>query len=309
MRTYVTAKPPQPTPAHADPTAWPSTVLSEICHLVNADAAEAELIKFTNNAVYALPSSGLVVRISGSETVARSVHKVVDVARWLAAHDMPTVRLATKVTQPVKVEGHTATIWELVPTSDRTVTGHDLGGILRRFHALTEPPPSLPPWNTLGAIRSRLEHAGVLTSDEHAFLTDTAAATEEELARLDYFLEPGPIHGDVFVGNLIAGPNGPVLCDFDSTSIGPREWDLTPAAVGRLRFAYPVDYHGQIAEAYGVDILAWPGFPTLRRLRELQLVCSVLPILETNPSLREQWRHRFDTFRCGDLDARWTTYV
>jgi hypothetical protein len=160
----------------------------------------------------------------------------------------------------------------------------------------------------LGAIRRRLEVAETLTGDEHAFLTQTADVITSDLNGVEYFLEPGPIHGDPFVGNLIPGPDGPILCDFDSTCVGPREWDLTPAAVGRLRFRYPVDYHGQLAESYGVDILAWPGFPVFRRLRELQLVCSVLPVLATNTSIRGQWRHRFDTFRAGDLDARWTTY-
>jgi hypothetical protein len=55
----------------------------------------------------------------------------------------------------------------------------------------------------------------------------------------------------------------PVICDFDSTSTGPREWDLTPAAVGKLRFNYPVDTDGQLASAYGFDVITWNGFPVL----------------------------------------------
>lgn len=286
---------------------WPYAVLAEVCELVGADAVTARLIKFTNNAVFALPKASLVVRIAGSSTVAASARKVVDVARWLASHDMPSVRPATDLTQPIDVSGHAVTLWELVPNQGTAPTGTDLGRIARRFHELDQA-PRLPAWSTLDAVQSRLATAEVLTAAEHAFLSETVDEIACELDHLDYILEPGPIHGDIFAGNLIAGPDGPILCDFDSTCIGPREWDLTPAAVGRVRFTYPVDYHGQLAEAYGIDILDWPGFATFRRVRELQLVCSVLPVLATNPSLREQWRHRFDTFRDGDLDARWSTY-
>lgn len=297
-----------PHPAPANQAAWPYRVLAEVCARIGADATEATLIKFTNNAVFALPSSAVVVRIAGSPAVARSARKVVDVAMWLASRDMPTVRLATDLPQPLDVNGHLVSLWKLVPDTGDQPTGHDLGIILRRFHALSDAPPDLPAWDTLGAIRRRLEVAETLTREEHAFLTETADAIGSDLHDVEYVLEPGPIHGDPFVGNLIPGPDGPILCDFDSTSFGPREWDLVPAAVGRLRFRYPVDYHGQLAESYGFNILEWSGFTVLRRLRELQLVCSVLPVLATNTSIRTQWRYRFDTFRSGDDGARWTTY-
>lgn len=291
-----------------DKSAWPYRVLAEVCVRVGADDSGARLIKFTNNAVFALPHSGLVVRIAGSPSVGRSATKVVSVARWLATHEMPTVRLATDLPQPLQIDGHAVSLWELVPDTGAEPTGHDLGRILRRFHDLSDAPKDLPAWNTLGLIRSRLDTTDALTRDERRFLEETADAVASDLEGIVYFLEPGPIHGDPFVGNLIPGPDGPILCDFDSTSVGPREWDLTPAAVGRLRFRYPVDYHGQLAESYGIDILKWSGFPVFRRLRELQLVCSVLPVLSTNARVRDQWRHRFDSFRRGDLDAGWTTY-
>ncbi|MFE6645064.1 phosphotransferase [Nocardioides sp. NPDC057772] len=300
---------PTPTPGSTpNRDSWPYVVLAETCARIGADASHARLIKFTNNAVFALPNSRLAVRIAGSSAVGQSARKIVDVARWLEAHDMPTVRLATRLAQPLDIDGHAVSIWELVPDTGRPPTGRDIGHILHRFHSLPDAPDDLPPWSTLSLIRSRLETTNVLTKDELAFLAETADAIAIDLEDVEYLLEPGPIHGDPFVGNLIPGPDGPILCDFDSTSFGPREWDLTPAAVGRLRFRYPLDYHGQLAESYGVDILTWTGFPVFRRLRELQLVCSVLPVLATNPGVREQWRHRFDTFRSGDLDARWTTY-
>jgi aminoglycoside phosphotransferase len=160
----------------------------------------------------------------------------------------------------------------------------------------------------MNQIRRRLAEPEDLSLDDHAFLLDECDMLEERLGRLRYVLPPGVIHGDAFLGNVIAGPDGPVLCDFDSTTIGPREWDLTPVAVGSLRMSYPVNEHVVLAERYGFDVIGWEGFPVLRRLRELKLVTSVLPILRSNPSVRSQWHHRMRSFRTGDPNVRWQPY-
>ncbi|MGH3998017.1 MAG: aminoglycoside phosphotransferase, partial [Pseudonocardiaceae bacterium] len=55
---------------------------------------------------------------------------------------------------------------------------------------------------------------------------------------------------DARLGNLIASPQGPVLCDLDTTSIGPPEWDLVPAAVAALRFPDRRDEHRQPPAAH-----------------------------------------------------------
>jgi hypothetical protein len=99
-----------------------------------------------------------------------------------------------------------------------------------------------------------------------------------------------------------------MLCDFDSTCSGPREWDLVPVAVGARRFEYG-DVQARFARGYGLDVTTWPGFSALRRLRELQLVTSVLPVLGANPVLRPQWRVRVESLRRRDENARWTPYA
>jgi hypothetical protein len=285
-----------------------TTVLAEVCARAGLDPTGAELVKFTNNAVFRLVREPVVVRIAGSSAVRSRVPKIVAVARWLAAHDVPSVRLLEDVEQPVRAGGHLATLWQHVPATGPAPTGYDLAGILRRFHDLPPPDFALPRWRPAGPIRERIAEARGLADDDLAFLLAACDETEAALAGLRYELPPGPIHGDGFLGNLIPGPDGPVICDFDSTSTGPREWDLTPAAVGRLRFNYPVDVHGQLASAYGFDVIAWGGFPVLRRLRELQLVTSVLPVLEGNPGLREQWERRYRSFREGHEGVWWETY-
>lgn len=79
-----------------------TTILTEVCARAGLDPTGAKLIKFTNNAVFRLVCDPVVIRIAGSGAVRARVPKVVAVARWLAAHEMPSVRLLEGVEQPVR---------------------------------------------------------------------------------------------------------------------------------------------------------------------------------------------------------------
>ncbi|GAB1640598.1 phosphotransferase enzyme family protein [Krasilnikovia sp. MM14-A1259] len=283
-------------------------VLRTLQSVVGVDAAGAEMIKFTNNAVFRLPACGVVARIAGSRTMAQRAGKVVRVARWLENNDVAAVRLLQGVRQPVIADGLTVTLWQEVIADGPAPTGADLARILSRMHALSPPDGSLPDWDPITEIRQRLEEPEGVPQTDITFLRDQCDRIEVELANLSFDLPRGPIHGDAFMGNLIAGRAGPVICDFDSTCIGPREWDLAPLAVGKLRFDYPDDAYGELAHHYGFDVLGCRGFPTLRRIRELKLVTSVIPVLGSSPAIRPQWEYRLRTYRAGDQGARWSTY-
>ncbi|MDH2429599.1 aminoglycoside phosphotransferase family protein [Sphaerisporangium sp. TRM90804] len=284
------------------------SLLAAACAAVGLDAEGAELIKFTNNAVFRLRTAPVVVRVAGSAATRGQAGNVVRVARWLAAHDFPGVRLLPGVTQPLVLRGQIVTLWEDVRPTGRRPDGADLAVLLRRLHALPYPPAVLPAWRPMEDVRQRLAEPEELDPADHAFLLAECDEIDERLAALRFELPPGVIHGDAFCGNLIAGEQGPVLCDYDGTAIGPREWDLTPVAVGRLRLDYPTDDHALMVAAYGVDVTRWDGFPVLRRLRELKLVTSVLPVLRSNPGVRGQWEHRMRTYKARDLTTRWQPY-
>ncbi|GGK44951.1 aminoglycoside phosphotransferase [Planomonospora parontospora subsp. parontospora] len=284
------------------------TLLAAACEQAALPSNGAELIKFTNNAVFRLHQAPVVVRIAGSTAARVRVPTVVQVARWLEQHDFPAVRLLPDAEQPLQVEGHLITFWQYVPEVRPRPGGADLAALLRRLHTLPDPLQSLPRWRPMTEIRQRLAEPEDLSSSDHAFLLDECDTLEAQLAALCYALAPGVIHGDAFLGNVIAGLEGPVLCDFDSTTIGPREWDLAPVAVGSLRMDYPVGEHSALAESYGFDVTQWEGFPVLRRLRELKLVTSVLPVLRSNPRIRPQWEHRMRSFKARDMIARWQPY-
>ncbi len=291
-----------------------ATVTAAAAREAGLRTAGARLVKFTNNAVVLLPAAGAVLRIAGSAEVRSRVPAVVSTARWMAARGLPAVRLLPGVPQPLEVAGHLVTVWCAVqpPSRPRDATIEDLAGILRELHAVEAPPPAgVGRWDLVGTLRRRLAEADHLPADDAAFLAaelEDVEAGLTGLAGVRPLLPPGLVHGDAFAGNVVASASGAVLCDFDGVGIGPREWDLVPVAVGALRFGYAHDLQQRFARAYGVDVTAWPGFGVLRRLRELQLVTSVVPVLAANPALRPQWRLRLESLRRRDASVRWSPY-
>jgi hypothetical protein len=277
------------------------------------DPTDARLLKFTNNAVVLLPRAHAVLRIAGSPTVRARVPGIIAAAHWYATHDIPAVRLWPDIQHPLQVGPHLITVWQQTPTGGPEPTPADLATILRAIHAVPDASPAgIPPWRIAEGMKRRLQHAEGIDPDVLAFLRAEVSEIEESLTQLrgiPPLIPPGVIHGDAHLGNIIPAPDGPIICDFDSTSIGPREWDLIPAAVGSIRFNYPTDVHAELVTSYGLDVTAWPGFSILRRLREFQLVTSVIPALGANPRLRPQWQHRLNTYRDHDDRTPWTPYA
>jgi hypothetical protein len=281
--------------------------LAQTGALLGFDTAGARLLRFTNNAVYALAKAPVVVRIVGSRTLRHRVGEVVRVAEHFALHRVPAIRLFPGVEQPLHVGEHLVTVWQKVPESGRKATAGDLATLLRRVHALP-PPEGLAEWAPLAAVRARVADAEELDESDRQFLLRRCAEAETALGQLEFALARGLVHGDAHPGNVIVGPAGPVLCDFDSSSIGPPEWDLTPLAVGRERFGDPVGRYRMLVDGYGFDVTSWAGFPVLKTVRELKLTTSVLPILRSHPSVREELRRRLDDLRDGRSDIHWTRY-
>lgn len=283
------------------------SVLKRVGGIAGLDTDQARLIKFTNNALFALDREQVVVRIAGSAPIAALADTVVVAAHWFAEHDLPTVRLWEHAAQPMTVERMTVTLWHQVPETDAKANGAQLGDFLKRLHSLSTVPAMIEPWRQLQATRTRIIAGGAyLTDDQQKNLLAIADQIGRELTGVRYLLEPGLIFGDSQIGNVIAGPAGAVMCDFDSVAIGPREWDLVPAAVAQARFDFPVDHHARLANTYGLDITTWEHYDTFRRLRELQLLGSVLPVIATSARIRAQWEHRYSTI--NEPDATWELF-
>lgn len=109
--------------------------MRHIADRLDVPSHDARLLRLTNNAVFALPTAAIVVRITRSATL-HGVHKVARLATWFAERNAPTIRLAVHVDQPIAVDGLLATIWEYVLPTTPAPTVDDLGRLLSRFHHL-----------------------------------------------------------------------------------------------------------------------------------------------------------------------------
>jgi hypothetical protein len=275
---------------------------------LGADASDAKLLRLTNNAVFALPAAGLVVRIIRSHQLHARVHKVAALGGWFAAADGPTIRLTPGLDQPVADGGVLATIWEYVPPTPPSVDAADLGVALREFHALGLPPFDLPPWDPIGDARSRLTDAEALDETDRQFLTDWCDRLQPRLKELTARAGDSLVHGDAHEGNLLRSPSGrPLLCDFDATCHGPWQIDLVPAPVGEARFGR-TGGHARLAAAYGYDVTTDPDWPLLREARELKMIAAAVPLLASAPGVSGQFTLRVNSIRHGDTTMRWTPF-
>ncbi|MBU8859095.1 MULTISPECIES: aminoglycoside phosphotransferase family protein [unclassified Micromonospora] len=283
--------------------------MREIADGLDVPADDARLLRLTNNAVFALPESGLVIRIARTHRLRDRVTKVVQLARWFAELDAPTIRLTPGVAQPVAVGELTASVWAYVPPIAPAPTVGDLGSVLRRFHALGPPPFPLANWDPIGDARRRLADADGLSAEDHDCLMTWCDRLEPQVADLNQRVEQSLIHGDAHVGNLLRDPSGGILlCDFDATCLGPWQVDLAAVAVGEARFG-KAGAHRALAEAYGYDVTCDRDWPLLREARELKMIAAATPLLASSASVAAEFSNRLKSVAQHDHDLRWKPFA
>jgi hypothetical protein len=276
---------------------------------IDADTDQARLLRLTNNAVYALPAEGVVIRITRTRGLQARVDKVIKLARWLQEVQGPANRLAPAIEQPVRTGELLATVWEYLPERDPAPTVTDLGHVLRTFHRLGEPPFALPAWDPVSDARSRLDDAENLPHADREFLLDWCNRLAPRVDSLNDRADRGLVHGDAHAGNLLRDRTGTVvLCDFDPTCRGPWQVDLVAVAVGERRFGR-TGAHKQLATAYGYDVTTDPDWPLLREARELKMVAAAVPLLASTPGIATEFATRLTSIRQTDHNARWTPFA
>ncbi|MFJ6195385.1 phosphotransferase [Micromonospora sp. NPDC092111] len=270
---------------------------------------DAQLLQLTNNAVFALPRAGIVIRIARTHNLRDRVTKVIGLAHWFAEIDAPTIRLAPNVDRQVVVGGMSASVWRYVPPQPPAPTVEDLGLVLRELHTLALPRFPLPVWDPVGDARRRLADAEGLDSRDRDFLIEWCDRLDAPITALNGTTDRKLIHGDAHVGNLLREPSGrAVMCDFDATCLGPWQVDLVAVAVGEARFGSS-GLHRALADAYGFDVTADPCWPILRDARELKMIAAAVPLLATSAHVAAEFAKRLQSVRDHDHDLRWTPFV
>ncbi|MET7877813.1 aminoglycoside phosphotransferase family protein [Micromonospora profundi] len=286
-----------------------TAAMRDIAATLDVSPEGAQLLQLTNNAVFALPRAGIVIRIARTHQLRGRVTKVVQLGRWFAEIDAPTIRLARDVEQPVEFGDLVASVWQYVPPCPPALTVEDLGAVLREFHALGVTPFPLPTWDPIGDARRRLADADGLSNPDRNFLVDWCDRLEPEVAALNEHGTRTLIHGDAHVGNLLRESSGrTVMCDFDATCVGPWQVDLAAVAVGEARFG-GTGKHSSLAAAYGSNVVQDHWWVLLRHARELKMIAAATPLLATSPKVADEFSKRLRTIRNGDHETLWTPYA
>lgn len=114
------------------------------CAEAGVSADDAELFRMGENAIFMLRGEGIVARVARSNDRLPKVERELAVARWLARHGYPAVRVVEEIApQPVQSDGRLVTFWVLIHESG-SASFEDLGALLRDLHALPAPDFALP---------------------------------------------------------------------------------------------------------------------------------------------------------------------
>ncbi|MFE4332896.1 phosphotransferase family protein [Streptomyces sp. NPDC056831] len=265
-------------------------ILQGIARVAGISSEGAEPIRLAENDLWRLPG-GVVVRIGRPGQGAAAAREVA-VARWLAKEGMAAVR-PLPIDQPIQVGEHAATLWDELPLH-RAGNEADLAPLLQQLHNLPQPHLDLGELDPFVRIADRVCSARWVGEQNQTWLLQHLDALRNSWAALPDGLPLCVIHGDAWPGNTAILANGTaVLLDFERTSIGLPEWDLTSTAVAADTFgSVTAAEYRQFCVAYGHDVMDWGGYPTLRATRELRLVTFALQVATEDPSARPQAFHR-----------------
>jgi aminoglycoside phosphotransferase (APT) family kinase protein len=286
-------------------------VLAAVCRQVSIPVRGAELLRLNSNAVFALPSAGLVVRISTNLAAPDRITASLKVTAWLAEHGFPCTAPAPVTGQPFTIYGKVASVWQYVPeTAGPPASAGDLARLLRDLHS--RPLPPSPPGtltDPLANVATALKSAppGAMPSQDRDWLSGRIGELRGKWAELRFPHSVALIHGDAHPGNLIRAPGGTVvLGDWDHVAIGPPEWDLAQVHYTSRRLGYPAreDVEG-FGGAYGWDIRDWPGIETLVAIREVSGLSPYVRNTPAQPFARRELALRISTLPAGDHFARW----
>ncbi|MEU8883412.1 phosphotransferase enzyme family protein [Streptomyces hydrogenans] len=299
-----------PTPTAGLTEAAARATLRAACAAAGLEPAGARLLRLGENAVFALAGRPVVVRVSRAAALPRARRELA-VARWLERVGFPAVRALPDVPGPSLLDGRVVTFWRELPDHGGTAPFPALAEALRGLHELpAEDAPPLPALDPVAEVAGHLAQAGGAPVPEAdlEFLRQRVTELREEAAALRPELPAGPVHGDAHKGNYLRAADGSaILIDLEHVAHGPREWDLATA------FGIPCRGFGWLGEddyrravrAVGFDVVAWPGFDVLLRLRLTAMTTALLRDTPHDPAARAEFARRVATLRGGTDASGW----
>ncbi|MEU6135239.1 aminoglycoside phosphotransferase family protein [Nocardioides sp. NPDC047086] len=280
-------------------------VLREAASQVGLNAENAHLLRNGSNAIYLLPSAGVVARV-GRPGTAENGARQVQIASWLSAGGIEA-NLPIDGLDLVVVAERPVTWWTPIP-AHRHATPAELGAVLRKLHALQVPPTiDLPNLDMIRYVGERITSARSLPASDREWLQGRLIGLDAGLTSTVALRSRHVVHGDAWQGNLVVPDGGqPILLDFDNVSIGHPAWDLIPLAVDHEDFArIDSDAYAAFVTAYGsYDVRDEPWFRTLADLQELRWTAFAAGKAATSPEAAAEASHRLACLR-GEIPRPW----
>ena len=207
------------------------------------------------------------------------------------------------------MSGRPVTFWDRLPEPDRAPTVRDLAGLLRALHALPAPGFALPPREPLALVEPWLDSADAAVSlEDRRFLLRLRDELLAAYGALEPMLPRGVIHGDALLRNVGVHGGRALLLDLETCAFDLRELDLALTPLAAVRYGLAPDAPREFADAYGVDVTSWEGYPVVRAVRELAATAWVAQHVPGKPAAQEEFAHRVRCLREGDLDAAWHSW-
>jgi len=244
-------------------------VLEAACRQLPLDPAGATVLRHHTNAVYRLAASPVVVKIARPDI--RHAPAIVQLTRWIADRQVPSVPLLDDIDQPVEIAGCAITFWRYLPQT-RPLVAADIAGPLAALHNLPPPPLHLPDFDPILAIQRSLAATRGLHDDEQLVLRERCADLAGKFAALRFERPHVLLHGDPQHRNALWDDDAgrAVLCDWESAVFGPPEWDLTTIEIHCRRFGHDAteyrDFWGLLGFLWVCSIPFRAGFAVVKEI-------------------------------------------
>lgn len=279
-------------------------VLAAACEAVGLDPSGVSLLHHHATGVYLHAGERVVLRVSRGDD-RDSASNSVAITRWLVGQGFPATAPAD-VPQPVDLDDSVVTLWHYYPQGDRpTPSTAALGRLLRELHELPAPPVQLTEYRPLSRLGDVLNGPSPLAPADWSWLIKRRAELLDAYFQIRSELGEGFIHGDAYPGNMLWDGDTPILGDWDEIARGPRELDLINTHQG-ARTGRSLTDRDNFNRAYRWDVTGWPGFETLRAMRDLHTLAVYIERSNRQDDVAlNELTSRIISLQTGDGAQRW----
>lgn len=276
-----------------------------VLHRLAGSDQATELIR--EGAALVLRRGPVLVRVRPAAEL-EVASREVQMALALASAQVPVTELVEPDGQPWAVDGQVVTAWRW-SSGGAPVTEADLGRLARTLRDRTAHlATTVAPFDPIEAVLHLVAHHP--TDDPQGrFLRSRAADLAGDWAEAADGdpLGRAIVHGDLHRGNVVPGPDGPLLTDLELTGSGPASYDAARAVVSVERYGAEPSVVEPFFQSFGTDPRSWSGFATFVALYELQVTAWAVGVRDHDPVWATEAARRVATLRDGAQET-WTLH-